>query len=113
MTVNAKDLPIYNLKINEIEQNTSPNSLELGKGKLGRPAHIVMGTWAVPQEPVPLTQGGRRFRHGGRHRPPVSLSPTLRETNFRKKNDFPRFGKRIFERKMTSQGPGNGFLKEK
>ena len=39
MTVNVKDLPIYNLKINEIEQNTPPNSLELEKGKLGRPAH--------------------------------------------------------------------------
>lgn len=35
MTVNVKDLPIYNLKINEIEQNTPPNSLELGSGKEG------------------------------------------------------------------------------
>ncbi|MBR2229007.1 MAG: LysR family transcriptional regulator [Prevotella sp.] len=33
MTVNAKDLPTNNLYINEIEQNTSPNSLELGLGK--------------------------------------------------------------------------------
>lgn len=41
MTVNVKDLPIYNLKINEIEQNTPPNSLELEKGKLGRLAHKV------------------------------------------------------------------------
>ena len=57
--------------------------------------------------------GGRRFRHGGWLRPPFSLSPTVRETNFRKKNDLPRFGKRIFERKMTFHGPGNGFLKEK
>ena len=35
MTVNAKDLPTNNLYINEIEQNTSPNSLELGSGKEG------------------------------------------------------------------------------
>ena len=41
MTVNVKDFPIYNLKINEIEQNTPPNSLELEKGKLGRTAHKV------------------------------------------------------------------------
>ena len=33
MTVNAKDLPKNNLYINEIEQNTLPNSLELGSGK--------------------------------------------------------------------------------
>ena len=33
MTVNAKDLPTNNLYINEIEQNTLPNSLELGSGK--------------------------------------------------------------------------------
>jgi hypothetical protein len=35
MTVNAKDLPTNNLNINEIEQNTPPNSLELGSGKEG------------------------------------------------------------------------------
>ena len=34
MTVNAKDLPNNNLNINEIEQNTPPNSLELGSGKV-------------------------------------------------------------------------------
>jgi hypothetical protein len=33
MTSNANDLPTNNLYINEIEQNTSPNSLELGLGK--------------------------------------------------------------------------------
>lgn len=33
MTVNAKDLPTNNLYINEIEQNTPPNSLELRSGK--------------------------------------------------------------------------------
>ena len=35
MTVKTNDLPTNNLYINEIEQNTSPNSLELGSGKEG------------------------------------------------------------------------------
>ena len=35
MTVKANDLPTNNLNINEIEQNTLPNSLELGSGKEG------------------------------------------------------------------------------
>ena len=33
MTVKTNDLPTKNLNINEIEQNTPPNSLELGLGK--------------------------------------------------------------------------------
>ena len=33
--------------------------------------------------------------------------PTVRETIFQTKNDFPRFGKRIFKRKMTSHTSGN------
>ena len=35
MTVKTNDLPTNNLNINEIEQNTPPNSLELGSGKEG------------------------------------------------------------------------------
>ena len=59
MTVNAKDLPTNNLYINEIEQNTSPNSLELGSGKEGEYTYsktlaklldVVAGTdiWVYP-----------------------------------------------------------------
>ena len=43
MTVNAKDLPTNNLNINEIEQNTSPNSLELGLGEERKPSQFVLG----------------------------------------------------------------------
>ena len=43
MTVNAKDLPTNNLNINEIEQNTSPNSLELGRGEERKPSQFVLG----------------------------------------------------------------------
>jgi DNA-directed RNA polymerase alpha subunit len=35
MTVNAKDSPTNHLNVNEIENITSPNSLELGSGKEG------------------------------------------------------------------------------
>ena len=66
MTVNAKDLPTNNLNINEIEQNTSPNSLELGSGKEGEYTYsktlaklldVVAGTEAsgYTQAPVPAT----------------------------------------------------------
>ena len=41
MTVKAKDLPTSHLNLNEIEKNAPPNSLELGKGKDGRPANNV------------------------------------------------------------------------
>ncbi len=41
MTVKAKDLPTNHLNINEIENITTPNSLELGKGKAGRPVSAV------------------------------------------------------------------------
>ena len=43
MTVDAKDLPTNNLNINEIEQNTSPNSLELGRGEERKPSQFVLG----------------------------------------------------------------------
>ena len=64
MTVNAKDLPTNNLNINEIEQNTSPNSLELGSGKEGEYTYsktlaklldVVAGTSGYTQAPVPAT----------------------------------------------------------
>ena len=59
MTVKANDLPTNNLYINEIEQNTSPNSLELGSGKEGEYTYsktlaklldVVAGTgiWVYP-----------------------------------------------------------------
>ena len=47
MTVNVKDLPIYNLKINEIEQNTPPNSLELGLGKAGESNDIPVNFYII------------------------------------------------------------------
>ena len=66
MTVNAKDLPTNNLYINEIEQNTSPNSLELGSGKEGEYTYsktlaklldVVAGTgiWVYPSRICPVT----------------------------------------------------------
>ena len=64
MTVNAKDLPTNNLYINEIEQNTSPNSLELGLGKadeytysktLAKLLDVVAEASGYTQAPVPAT----------------------------------------------------------
>ena len=47
MTVNAKDLPTNNLYINEIEQNISPNSLELGLGKEGESNDIPVNFYII------------------------------------------------------------------
>ena len=64
MTVKANDLPTNNLYINEIEQNTSPNSLELGSGKEGEYTYsktlaklldVVAGASGYTQAPVPAT----------------------------------------------------------
>ena len=65
MTVKANDLQTNNLNINEIEQNTTPNSLELGSGiegeytyskTLAKLLDVVAGTDSgYTQAPVPAT----------------------------------------------------------
>jgi hypothetical protein len=47
MTVKAKDLSTNNLNINEIEQNTPPNSLELGLGKKGESADLHVNHYII------------------------------------------------------------------
>ena len=47
MTVKTNDLPTNNLNINEIEQNTPPNSLELGLGKKGESADLHVNHYII------------------------------------------------------------------
>ena len=47
MTVKTNDLPINNLNINEIKQNTPPNSHELGLGKEGESNDIPVNFYII------------------------------------------------------------------
>ena len=47
MTVKTNDLPTNNLNINEIENITPPNSLELGLGKEGESNNIPVNTYII------------------------------------------------------------------
>ena len=47
MTVKTNDLPTSNLNINEIEQNTPPNSHELGSGKEGESNEIPVNFYII------------------------------------------------------------------
>jgi hypothetical protein len=47
MTVKTNDLPTNNLNINEIKQNTPPNSLELGLGKAGESNDIPVNFYII------------------------------------------------------------------
>ena len=47
MTVKTNDLQTNNLNINEIKQNTPPNSLELGLGKEGESNDIPVNFYII------------------------------------------------------------------